>query len=168
VVSSCGVNFDAQTNQVYTPSDGENYRSTGGVDVLNAVIVSDSPGTGRLIGGLVNGDTNKDDTLTQVRGLEESQAVQFQIGSGETTIPAGGLLQLADPGAADVTVSGDPQLVSAGGFVRLAISFQNGEDATLNVPVVEPGETYGGVDLSGTSASPSAGSSASPSASPSE
>jgi len=42
-LSSCGVNFSAQTDQVYTPAEGALNRD-GDVDVLNALIVSDQAG----------------------------------------------------------------------------------------------------------------------------
>jgi hypothetical protein len=144
-LSSCGVNFDAQTDQYYTPSDGENNRE-GTVRVLDAVIVSDSPGTGRLIAALDNGAT-EDDTLTGVRGLEVDQSVDFSFAGGDTTIPADGVLQLADDGAAVVVVSGDPEQVAAGGYVRLAFMFQNGEEAALNVPVLAPDDTYADIEI---------------------
>ena len=144
-LSSCGVNFDAQTDQYYTPTDGENNRE-GTVDVLHALIISDSPGSGRLIAGLANGG-DEDDTLTGVRGLEVDQSVEFSLVDGETTIPAGGLLQLADEGSAVVSVSGDPERVAAGGDVRQAFTFQNGEEAEINVPVLAPGEDYADIEI---------------------
>ena len=153
-LSSCAVSFGAQTDQVYTPADGENYRE-GTVDVLNALIVSESPGSGRLIAGLANSGT-EDDELTGVRGVGETQDVTFSLVGGETAIPASGLLQLADEDAAHVTVSGSPETVRAGGFVRLAFSFRNGEEAELNVPVLEPGEYYDDVELGEVSESPTA------------
>ena len=147
-LAACGVSFGAQTDQPYTPSDGVSARG-GEVDVLNALIVSDTPGTGRLIAGLSNENTSASDTLTGVRGAGEDQSVTFSPAGGSTTIPAGGLLQLADPDAANVVVKGSPDLVKAGAFVRLTISFQNAQEATLNVPVLEPDETYSDVQLPG-------------------
>lgn len=144
-LAACGVNFDAQTDQYYTPTDGENNRE-GSVDVIHALIVSDTPGTGRLIAALAN-DEDADDTLTGVRGLEDDQSVEFTLEDGETTIPAGGVLQLADDDSAMVLVNGDPEAVAAGGYVRLAFTFENGEEAALNVPVFPPGTDYADVEL---------------------
>ena len=144
-LASCGVNFDAQTDQYYTPSDGENNRE-GSVDVLHALIISDSPGSGRLIAALANG-TDEEDTLTGVKGLEVDQSVSFSLVEGETAIPARGVLQLADDGSAVVAVSGDAERVAAGGYVRLAFTFANGEEAELNVPVLAPGETYADIEI---------------------
>jgi hypothetical protein len=154
-LSACGVNFDAQTDQYYTPTDGENNRE-GTVQVLNALIISDSPGSGRLIAALDNGG-DEADTLTGVRGLEVDQSVDFNLVEGETAIPAGGVLQLADDGSAVVAVSGDPERVAAGGYVRLAFMFQNGEEASLNVPVLAPDDTYADIEIPAPTDEPTAG-----------
>jgi hypothetical protein len=61
-----------------------------------------------------------------------------------------------------IAVSGDPERVSAGGFVDVKFTFQNGEPVTLQVPVLAPDDTYAGIQL------PSASASETPSASPSE
>jgi hypothetical protein len=170
VLASCGVNFDAQTDQPYTPSDGENFRE-GTVDVLDALVVSDTPGSGRVIAGLVNKDTSQEDSLTGVQGVGVDQSVEVSLAGGDTTIPAGGLLQLANPDSAVVIVKGDPERLKPGSFVRLAFSFKNAETATMNIPVLAPGEDYGDVDLSAadsSSANPSESPSESPSASPSD
>ena len=146
LVSCSSNNFSAQTDQYYTPTDGENARE-GTVDVLHALIVSDTPGSGRLIAGLSNGDTGNDDTLTGVRGLDEAEGVQFSVEEGETTIPSGGLLQLADDEAAMVAVSGDPELIEAGEYVKVEFTFENGEAVPINVPVLAPGEDYADIEL---------------------
>lgn len=165
-LSSCSsTNFDAQTDQYYTPTDGENDRE-GTVDVIHALIVSEEPGSGRLIAALSNSETGDggpvgvdsgdsaadsegegDDELTGVRGVAESEAVQFSLVEGETVIPAGGTLQLADEGSAVISVSGDPEQVAPGKYVRLEFTFANGEAAELNVPVLEPGEDYADVEI---------------------
>ena len=145
-LSSCGVNFDAQTDQYYTPGDGENSRE-GEVTVLHALIISEEPGSGRLIAALVNSNTEEEDALAGVRGLEEDESLTFSLKLGETTIPSGGVLQMADEGSAVVAVSGDPELLKAGGYVRLAFSFESGEEAELNVPVLEPGEDYADIEI---------------------
>jgi hypothetical protein len=153
-LSACSdVSFGAQTDQVYTPADGENNRE-GTVDVLNALIVSGTPGSGRLIAGLNNADTAEDDELVNVQGVGEDAAITFRLAGGETSIPAGGLLQLADDDAAQVAVSGKEEALKPGEFVRLKLSFANGEEAELNVPVLEPGSTYDDVELPDASATP--------------
>ena len=147
VLSSCATtNFDAQTDQYYTPTDGENARE-GTVDVLHALIVSEEPGQGRLIAALVNGDTENEDALAGIAGAGDDEGVQFEVVEGETTIRPGGSLQLADDGSAVVAVSGDPELVAPGKYVRLTVSFENGEDVEVNVPVLEPGTDYAEVEI---------------------
>lgn len=167
-LASCSsTNFDAQTDQYYTPTDGDNARE-GTVDVLHALIVSEEPGTGRLIAGLAHQGTagdrplgmeasgpeqesqsqdGEEATLTGVRGLDESQDVQFSIVEGETAVPPGQLLQLADEGSAVIAVSGDPEQVAPGKYVRLAFVFENGEEIELNVPVFPPGTDYADIEL---------------------
>ncbi len=169
-LSSCATtNFDAQTDQYYTPADGENARE-GTVDVLNALIVSEEPGQGRLIAGLSNpgtsgrapvgaesGDSQDsqdtqtevegDDELTGVRGVDDFEGVQFSIVEGETAIPAGSMLQLANEGSAVVAVSGDPELVAPGKYVRLAFTFESGEEIEVNVPVLAPGVDYADIEI---------------------
>lgn len=145
-LSACGTNFDAQTDQIYTPADGENSYE-GSVDVLNALIVSDTPGSGRFIAGLVNNETSEADTLQGVEGVGDSAEVTFSIEGGETEIPPGGSLQLSNDDAAMVVASGSEEVLAAGKYVRVSVSFANGETAELNVPVMAPAETYDEVEL---------------------
>jgi hypothetical protein len=145
-LSACGTNFDAQTDQVYTPGDGENSYA-GSVDVLNAMIISDTAGSGRFIAGLVNNDNEEGDTLEMVEGVGDSAEVTFTIEGGDTEIPPGGSLQLADDEAAMVAATGSAEALEAGRFVRVSVSFTNGDSAELNVPVMAPAETYEDVEL---------------------
>ncbi len=145
-LSACGTNFDAQTDQVYTPADGENSRDAS-VAVLNALIVSGSPGSGRFIAGLVNSNTSEADTLESVEGVGNSAEVTFSI-EGDTEIPAGGSVQLADDDSAMVTATGSEDVLAPGKFVRVSVSFANGDSAELNVPVLSSeNETYDDVEL---------------------
>lgn len=186
-LASCATNFDAQTDQYYNPTDGTSNRD-GSVDVINALIISDQPGSGRLIAALATSDaaaapvgigeegsnapsataSPENDTLTGVQGVGVDQSVTFTLEGGNTTIPAGGSLQLADKDAAMIAVSGDPERVSAGGFVEVKFTFQNGEPVTLQVPVLAPDDTYAGIELPSASSSESPSATESPSASPSE
>jgi len=130
VLSSCGVNFDAQTDQIYNPGVGVNEQS-GSVDVLNALIVSGSDGSGTVVATLANNDAQKADTLRDVSGAGADSGLTAQVG-GSTDIPAGGVLNLAEEGG--VTVRGDR--LEPGKFVEITFSFQRGEAATIKVPVV--------------------------------
>src|SRR3954451_24094479 len=68
VMSGCGVNFNAQTDQPYNPTAGVDDRS-GSVDVLNALVVSGSDGSGAFIATLVNNSQTKGDTLKGLSGV---------------------------------------------------------------------------------------------------
>lgn len=138
-LAACG---QAATDAVYTPAVGVNDRD-GDVDVLNALVVSDGKDGGRLVAGLVNNDREEADELVDVSVAEGEATVS--PGEGETEIPAGGILQLADDEAAVITMSG----IEVGSFVRVTFSFQNADDATLNVPVVQPDADYADVDVEG-------------------
>lgn len=132
-LSSCGRGFDNPTDQVYNPAVGVSDQDSD-VDVLNAVIVSGSDGSGTLVATLVNNDQENDDKLTGISGGGDDQAQVTP--PGETAIKAGSLLSLVDEGGAKVV--GDS--VKAGAFVTLTFSFERAETVTLDVPVVEHGE----------------------------
>jgi hypothetical protein len=130
VLSSCGVNFGAQTDQVYQPGTGVDDRS-GSVDVINALIVSGDDGSGTVVAGLVNNDEQNPDTLKDVAGAGDDGSVAVQV-AGPTRIDAGGLLNLAKDGG--ITVSG--KQVKPGTFVTITFSFDRGAAVTLDLPVV--------------------------------
>jgi hypothetical protein len=161
LLSGCGVNFDAQTDQPYNPAAGVDDRS-GAVYVINALVVSSSDGSGTVVASLVNTDQVNDDSLSGVSG----PGLSVQPG-GTTTIPAGGMLNLAKQGR--VFVRG--KNVVPGKFIQMTFSFDRGSQVKLGVPVVSADDpAYSGVPTAGASssspsASPSSG--ASPSAGPS-
>jgi hypothetical protein len=130
VLSSCGANFGAQTDQVYNPAVGVDDRA-GSVDVLNALVVSGTDGSGTVIASLVNNDQTHSDSLRSVAGAGADPSLQVKPG-GTTTIPADGMLNLATDG--HVTVRGDR--VTPGNFVEVTFSFERGEPVTMKVPVV--------------------------------
>jgi hypothetical protein len=129
-LSSCGVSFGAQTDQVYNPSAGVDDRS-GSVDVLNALVVSGTDGSGTVVATLVDNDGQSDDTLIGVAGSGRDSGLKIKVG-GDTTIPADGLLNLA----VDGKVSASGKRVEPGNFVEITFSFDRGEPITLGVPVV--------------------------------
>ncbi len=130
VLSSCGTNFNAPTDQVYTPGVGVNDRS-GDVDVLHALIVSGAHGSGTVIAGLVNQNLDTDDALTSISGSGDDSSISVAP-AGPVTIPSDDLVQLANDG--EFSVEGE-QIVP-GKFVELTFTFQNAEAVTINVPVV--------------------------------
>lgn len=125
-VSSCG--FDAPTDQMYNPAVGVNEQD-GQVDALNVLVVSGSEGSGALVASFANNDQTEDDRLTAVTG----EGVEVEV-TGDTTIPAGGLLNLSD---GSMTITGDS--VASGNFVPLTLTFENAQSITLEAPVVAQG-----------------------------
>lgn len=132
-LSSCGRGFDSPTDQIYNPAVGVNDQDSD-VDVLNAVIVSGSDGSGTLVATLVNNDLENDDALTGISAGGEDQADVTP--PAETAVEAGSLLSLLDEGGAQV----EGESVTAGSFVTLTFTFERAESVTLDVPVVEHGE----------------------------
>ena len=128
-LSSCG--FDAPTDQIYNPAVGVNDQS-GTVDVLNALIVSASDGSGTLVATLVNNDLSEDDELKAVAGTGEDQGVQVTLGDA-TDIPAAQLVSLAEDG----TIRVEGEAVVPGATVSMTFTFDRGAAVTLDLPVVE-------------------------------
>jgi hypothetical protein len=145
-LSSCGVSFGAQTDQVYNPSVGVDDRS-GEVDVLNALIVSGTDGSGTVIATLVDNDQQNGDTLKGVAGAGADASATVKV-SGETAIPAGGVLNLADDSGISIT----GKRVVPGNFVTVTFSFDRAEAITVGVPVVDAANPdYSGVKVPSTS-----------------
>jgi hypothetical protein len=142
-LTSCGVNFSAQTDAPYNPSAGVDDRS-GRVDVLNALVVSGSKGSGTVIATLVNNDQLRADSLSGISGAGSDSSLQVTPG-GKKTIPAGGLLNLATDGSNFVRGA----RVVPGNFVDLTFSFKRAGSVTIQVPVLNAnGSTiYSGVKL---------------------
>ena len=140
VMSSCGVNFDAQTDQVYNPAVGVNDRGDA-VDVLNALVVSGKAGSGTVVATLVNNDQQHADSLKNVAGAGADSSLTVQVG-GPTKIAAAGLVNLATQGK--VTVRG--RQVLPGRFVEITFSFDRGKAVTIQVPVVPSSDPdYAGI-----------------------
>jgi outer membrane lipopolysaccharide assembly protein LptE/RlpB len=130
VLAGCGVNFRAQTDQVYNPTVGVDDRNSQ-VDVLNALIVSGSDGSGTVVASLVNNDESVDDTLKSVTGAGADSSLKVTTG-GDTTIPAGGLLNMATQSK----VFAHGKQIAAGEFVDITFNFARAGAVTVDVPVV--------------------------------
>lgn len=142
VLSSCGVGFSEQTDQVYNPSAGVDDRS-GSVNVLNALVVSGTDGSGTVIASLVNDDQTHADKLVSVAGAGRDSALKVTPG-GATDIPAGGMLNLATDG--HVYVRGSR--VVPGNLVEITFSFDRGKSITLKAPVVSADDpVYAGIKV---------------------
>ena len=142
-------NFDAQTNQFYTPAEGINER-TGGVDVLNALVVADEAGRGRFIAGLVNNSDQTDDALTRVQGAGDDSDIQGSLGT-PIDIVRDSFVQLADESSEPVVLEGE-QIVP-GRFVEVTITFQEAEEVTVELPVVPAEDDFEGVEVPSADAS---------------
>ena len=142
VLAGCGVNFRAQTDQVYNPSVGVDDRS-GQVDVLNALIVSGAAGSGTVVASLSNNDEEHPDTLKSVTGALDDSSIKVTPG-GDTTIPAGGLLNLATKGR----IFAQGQQITPGAFVNITFNFDRAGAVTVDVPVVSSSDpAYAGIPL---------------------
>ncbi len=139
VLSACG--FDVPTNKVYTPGVGVNDRSSS-VQVLHALIVSGSDGSGTVIAGL-NDNTNHGDALTRITGSGSNSDVSVNL-RAPVRIQPQGFVQLANESTPPVALG---KSIKAGYFVQLTFSFQRGQDVTLQVPVVPPTGDFSGVPV---------------------
>jgi hypothetical protein len=161
-------NFDAQTNQFYTPAEGVNDR-TSQVDVLNALVVSDQDGRGRFIAGLVNNSTTASDALQQVQGSGKNADVKGTL-SSPISVGPNDFVQLADQGVEPVVLTGSS--IVAGRFIELTLTFSQADEVTVLLPVVTSEDEYGELQAPTPSSTPSATPSSTPSgsssASPSE
>ena len=132
-LASCG--FDQATSQINQITAGTTARE-GTVDALNVLIVSEGPGSGTLIGLLVNGDTEQAVSLeTVVSGPDDTAASVERL-----EINPGGRRQLSEAAA---RIEGS---FVAGQVFDVMLSFDNGEDLELAIPVVTACEEYEGLD----------------------
>jgi len=141
-LAACGVNFKAQTDQVYTPAQAVNNRD-GEVDVLGAAVVSAAPGSGTVVATLVNENLDEDDRLTGVTVAGTDATIK----PGEDVIPANGALNLAESGA--VTAASDN--IVSGHFVDVVFTFELAEAVTISVPVIPHASDYSDVPVEGAS-----------------
>ncbi len=137
VLTSCG--FDYATDRVNDITAGHTNRDTD-VDVLNALIVAGQPGSGTLIGMLVNNNDGADDDieLTSVTSGPDDTEAQFE----PLTVPAGGSAQLQDAG---IRIEGT---FEAGNVYDVTLTFGDGGEVEveLPVPVVTECGQYEGFD----------------------
>jgi hypothetical protein len=174
LLGSCG--FDKATDRVYTPAAGTNNRDKD-VDVLSAVIVSAQPGSGTFLASLSNNLTDKPFQLTSVAGSGKWTDLTIAPADLSIDIVARGFDNLVDQDP--ITVTGD---LTPGQVAELTLTFDSGDEVTMDVPVVYACNAYEGLDLSEQGASgsesptsepspgdvPTDGTTVSPSASPSD
>ena len=140
-LSACG--FDYATDRINSITPGASNRDAS-VDVLGAVIVSSSDGSGTFIASFVNNDVDNDNTVDEIVGTDQAQQVTAKDFS-TITVGKNSLVNLADA-TSPVKLTGQ---FSAGDYVPLRISFGSGESVELNVPVVTNCGTYAGLDGTG-------------------
>ena len=137
VLSSCGFNY--ATDRVYTPAEGVNDRSTD-VDVLGAVIVSGQEGSGTFIATFSNNVQDKSSTVDELAGVDDDLEVDdFEA----IEIQPGDMVNLADDGG--IVVRGD---FGPGDFVRVLVTFGDGETVEMDVPATPPCDEFAGLDTS--------------------
>jgi copper(I)-binding protein len=135
-LSSCG--FNLATDRVNTVQHGGTNRD-GSVDVLAAVIVSGTTGSGTLSARLVN---NTDEPAELV-GVSSSGVPELTATAVEPTeIAAHGALALADVGDG-VRLEGD---FERGDVVDVVFELGSGERVDVEVPVVRECGFYDGLD----------------------
>ena len=161
ILGGCGFNF--ATDRINSITAAANYRD-GTVDVLNAAIVSRAPNAGTFVAGFANSDQAKTVTLTDISGDGTTVGT---VAMSPLAIPANGFLNLAAQGG--IPLNGT---FTAGQYVSLTFTFDDGESATLTVPVFLDEGQWAGLDTSKPSSSASAPSgtvtdTASPTATPS-
>ena len=122
-----------QTDQVYQPAVGVNERQ-GDVDILGAVVVSGTAGSGIFVASLANKDADKPATLSAVTG---PKGYTITVAKPVTVGPEA-LVNMSKLGA--VQVNGPD--VAAGGFVRLTLNFDTGQSTEVNVPIVDKNEEF--------------------------
>lgn len=137
-LTSCG--FDYGTDQLNNPAAGTNDRS-GVVNVIAATIVANQSDSGTFIASLTNGST--EDTIT-VTGISGGDGALTARDFEPIELEPRGYANLVDGGG--VVVTGD---FEAGDVIPMELTFDNGEDAVLQVPVVTACEEYEGLDASG-------------------
>jgi hypothetical protein len=132
-LTSCG--FDYATEREYDVNGAAENRE-GTVDVLSAVVVSAAEGSGTFVASFSNNDDGEEQSFTAISGDEGEtiEAAEFE----PVAIPAGGLVNLAEP-PAEIVLTGD---FSAGERVAVALDFGNGERIALDVPVVNDDSGY--------------------------
>jgi copper(I)-binding protein len=135
VLGACGFNY--ATDRINNITAAANYRD-GTVDVLNAVIVSRRPNAGTFVAGFANNDQTSTISFTGVSG--DGTAVGT-VNAQPFPINPNGYVNLAAEGG--ITLNGT---FTAGQVVTLTFTFDDGESATFDVPVVTDSGQWAGLD----------------------
>lgn len=155
VLTACG--FDYPTDRINNLTAGVDYRQ-GSVDILNAVVVAKEANSGTFVASFVNNSQTDTVTLQSMSG--DNTAIGQVTLDKPVSIKPNGAVNLATEGG--IPVNGTFAL---GQFVTLSFTFDNGDTASIEVPVVSNDGQWAGLDIS--TPAPSASTSETPSASPS-
>ena len=152
-LTACGFNYP--TDRPYEVNSAANYRD-GTVEILNAAVVAKAPNAGTFVATFVNGSTTDTVSLQSVSG--DNTAI------GQVTAPS---LSLAPNALKNLATEGGIPLngtFGLGQFVNLTFQFDNGETASMSLPVVSDDGKWDGLDTATPSPteSPTVGTSPSP------
>jgi hypothetical protein len=134
-LTACGFNYP--TDRPYEVNSAANYRD-GTVDILDAAVVAKAPDAGTFVATFVNGSTTDTVSLQSVSG--DNTAI------GEVTTPS---LSLAPNALKNLATEGGIPVYGTfglGQFVNLSFQFDNGETASMSVPVVGDEGEWEGLD----------------------
>ena len=137
-LTSCG--FDLASDRPYQPGVGSQ-DLTGTVTVLAAVVVAAQPNEGTLVATLVSKDREEASLAGAASGELTFEAFD------PIEIPPRGHVNLALEGG--LLVTGD---FDAGDVIPVTLTFGDGDESTLNIPVVRACDEYEGLDLTEDSA----------------
>lgn len=135
-LTACGFSYGTdRANQI---AAGANDQS-GDVDVLAAVVVSDTVGSGTFVATLANNDLDEAASLEGITpgvggGIEPPEFSPIGI-------PPGGATNLIDEGG--IKLTGD---IEAGRYTDLVLTFASGESVQISVPIVPNEDEFSGLD----------------------
>lgn len=139
-LSSCGFNY--ATDRIYTPANGANQRDAS-VDVLGAVIVAAQPDSGTFIATFVNDSSTESNSVESIIGQDQDQGV---------TAPSFSTIKLEPNSLVNLATQGGPKVTGTfdiGSYVPMTITFGDGTEVNVDVPVVPNCEEWAGLDGSG-------------------
>jgi hypothetical protein len=152
-LAACG--FDYPTDRINNVAEGADYRD-GTVDILNAVVVAQQANSGTFVATFVNNSPTKTISLQSASG--DNTAIS-SVDAPSFSLRPNTLVNLAQKKG--IPVSGT---FSLGQFVPISFTFDDGETADLQVPVVSDQGQWAGLYVAPPSATASSSDTASPSA----
>jgi hypothetical protein len=133
-------NFGAQTNQQYQPAVGANHR--GDVNVLNTLLVANGNGSATVSAGVVN-TTDDTDAITGITATTlGGDQLRVTGPESDVAIDPETNVALGRTGEEAVFVVADAPV---GQYVRLTVTFETAQPATIEAPVVTRTEAYADV-----------------------